>query len=1106
MAGLKFRPSKLEVVLGNSRLHSWYKEQLKPRLAVGGYPDTCPFHDSKSGTSFKGTGDGWYCHACEIGGGHLEFAFYEDHGPEATPTADAYEELMLRLAEEHGVPLPQELLPTEAERMARAHRKAVHDLLTAAVNNFQLNLHSPAGKAERAYLLGPERGFGNEQLIRDGNIGLHLGPVDLAQALRGHDLDLARELGLLSDNWGGYITIPLYDAGMKLTGLAGRKTPERDDGPKWRYTSGFDKHEPLYLGFALTENHRELTVVEGVFDGLHHQVNGVHDTVAAGGKELTDRQIEALVRHCIKRVTLCPDPDTAGLEGTRKSIERLARAGVPTYVMEDLPPKIDPDLFLVEQGIDAWRRRRDEADSSLLWGAKDCFRGLPEKGSLPPKARDAALERYRDLLLALATKTDWASVENSVMSLLRERTGLSLTQLRAILNVKKIADSRDPPQTPAANGSPTSGGRFYACDGGLWIETKDREGNPVHTRLTNFVTTIVGELDHDDGYVRTKFLKLSSKLLDGRTITCEVEAGEFASLSWVASHLGAAAIVSCGKDRRDQARQAIQELSFGKTAHETRIGHTGWRYFQEEDAWGYCHAGGVIGAEVDVKVQVGCEQRVAQYCLPDPPEGEDLVQGLQLMFRLLYLLGVRLFTVLFGCAFHAPLGEWDDNDWVTFLAGSTGSKKSSLASFAQACFGAKFTHNHLPGSFESTANALGKQAAELKDAIYVVDDLVPRGGKFSDHRQKCERLVRGVGNQAGRARLNADTSGKATHYPRCSMVMTGEDMPLGQSDRARLVLVRLDRDVVPLGSLLAFEPHRRVLSRVMAGFIRWLAERIDWVKDEAPALRLRYAAEFAQAGGHDRLPTNFAGVMVGFHMLMEFAKEVGAYDATQAEDRRVAAQKALKELMLEQSAAVKDENPGVRFIELLMAALRAGKAYVLGRIGREPDGKVAASLGGSDCLGWAPEVCLENDFKTKPRGEFVGYVGDEPRTLLLDPENAHAAVQRYAKAIDRPFEMSSLSIWRDLHEANMLVATDIDKSHRNTYGVRRTIGKKSGTFIYVRVPEPETEKAPETPTTATEDVPIAEGPSPALKPPAASQKPPATSRKATPASRANRNP
>ena len=138
-------------------------------------------------------------------------------------------------------------------------------------------------------------------------------------------------------------------------------------------------------------------------------------------------------------------------------------------------------------------------------------------------------------------------------------------------------------------------------------------------------------------------------------------------------------------------------------------------------------------------------------------------------------------------------------DFALHLTGPTGAFKTELAALAQAHFGAAFNGRRLPASWADTANMLEKKAFLAKDAVLVVDDFAPTGTTADVQRlhREADRLFRAAGNRSGRARMRADGGSRPTYYPRGLIISTGEDIPSGQSLRARLLVLELTPGEIP---------------------------------------------------------------------------------------------------------------------------------------------------------------------------------------------------------------------------------------------------------------------------------------------------------------------
>src|SRR5262249_54434917 len=127
------------------------------------------------------------------------------------------------------------------------------------------------------------------------------------------------------------------------------------------------------------------------------------------------------------------------------------------------------------------------------------------------------------------------------------------------------------------------------------------------------------------------------------------------------------------------------------------------------------------------------------------------------------------------------------------LAGPTGAGKTELAALVQQHHGTGMDARHLPGSWASTGNSLEGLAFAAKDSLLVVDDFAP-GGSVADVARmprEADRLRRAQGNNSGRGRCRADGTVRPAKPPRGCVLSTGEDVPRGQSLRARLLVLEV---------------------------------------------------------------------------------------------------------------------------------------------------------------------------------------------------------------------------------------------------------------------------------------------------------------------------
>ena len=419
-------------------------------------------------------------------------------------------------------------------------------------------------------------------------------------------------------------------------------------------------------------------------------------------------------------------------------------------------------------------------------------------------------------------------------------------------------------------------------DGLIWLKPTKEGAVPVP--LTNFLARIVAEVERDDGVERTRHFEIEAELRSRRRCF-PVAATEFQGLAWISRELGAQALVYAGWGVKDHTRVAIQLLS-NQIASRTVFGHTGWRKVGGQDI--YLHAEGGIGADGPVP-GVETDLVVAGlggYRLPDSPEGHELHEAVRASLALLEVAPLTVTVPMYAAIWRAPMGT---ADFSLHNTGLTGVGKTALVALAQQHFGADMDARHLPASWSSTGNAIEAQAFAAKDALLVVDDFAP-GGTVHDvarlHREAA-RVLRAQGNQAGRARLRPDATLRATKPPRGLILSTGEDIPAGQSIRARTLVIEVGPGDVDFDRLT--EAQRAagagLYAQVMARFLRWMAGRLDRERElfrsEADALR----AEASNGDQHRRTPWIIAELGAALKSFIRFAVEVGAIGQEDA-DRR----------------------------------------------------------------------------------------------------------------------------------------------------------------------------------------------------------------------------
>lgn len=567
---------------------------------------------------------------------------------------------------------------------------------------------------------------------------------------------------------------------------------------------------------------------------------------------------------------------------------------------------------------------------------------------------------------------------------------------------------------------PRPGGdsRYSASERGISF-TKHTMAGPVDVLLTNFEAVLTANIRRDDGVETKQHVEITARV-DGRTINCVIPSSEFAGMSWAFEKLGPSAIISAGNGTRDQVREAIQRLSSGIEERHIYT-HTGWR--EINGVWCYLHAGGAIGATRAIQVEL--PPQLAAFVLPEPPQDDALKAAIRKTLALLDGLGSdRVMMPIVSSIWRSVAGY--QSSFGLHVTGATGLFKSELAALSQQHFGAGFDARHLPGSWSSTANAIEGQAFVAKDSLFVIDDLVLPGSKTDRDRQlrDVDRLFRGAGNGSGRARMRADTTLRPTKSPRALLFSTGEELPAGESLRARVLIVEVAQGDIDTDRLTECQQDANdgAYALAMSGYLGWLgpqlSERIKQTKGKAA----NYRAEAVKAGQHARTPGTVAELFAGLESYLDFAVEVGAIEHEKRSKLLRRAWDALIGLGFAQAAHQHTQEPAMRFMELVSSAISAGRAYVADDKGAEPPDSAAW---GWDC---------DQSGLSRARGMCVGWL--DGNGVYLDPVSSYKAATEMTTD-GAGIGATAETLRKRLYEKGLLISTEL--ATRQRYTIRKSL-------------------------------------------------------------------
>jgi hypothetical protein len=844
------------------------------------------------------------------------------------------------------------------------------------------------------------------------------------------------------------LLIPVRDLAGRIVAVKVRRD-DAGDGPRYSYLSsakygGPGPGSPIHVAIGTATPAAKVRLTEGELKAdVAMSLSGT-PTISVPGVAGWSAAISVLHRLVTKSVLIAFDADAA-------ENPHVARA------LSDCLAGLEKEGFAVE--IEKWDAVHKGIDDLLAAGlTSEVLTGdaanhfvaerlaLATAGEPPPLANPLGrldnvlaeggaegLFRDEELLKSLASLAENDPGEYACKRARLKSAGFSLRDFdRAIAPHRQEIRSNKPPLTSAGE---------YKASGERIIHIRSTKGGPVEVPLCNFNARIVEQVTVDDGAEASIRLVVEGSLFDGTPLSrVEILAEKFGWMEWVIPKWGTRPVVAAGASTRDHLRCAMQMLS-GDVPRRMIYGHLGWRKIGEQ--WAYLHAGGAIGANGTVAgVEVSLPDTLARYVLPVPPSGEELREAVRASLDLLSFGPPRLVIPLLSAVYRTVLSG---ADFAIHLAGQSGVFKSEIASLMQQHYGAGMDSRHLPGSWSSTANSLESIAFACKDALLVIDDFAPSGSPNDMARlhREAERLLRAQGNTSGRQRMRSDGTLRPARPPRGLILSTGEDVPRGQSIRARLLNLEASKGDFgppppapnPVLSKCQQDAANGLYAASMAGFIVWLARQYDAVRDRLASERSELRDRASGEGQHARTPGIIADLALGLRYFLNFAEASGAIDATRRHEFWERGWSALCEAGSSQAGHIESAEPTGHFLRLLNAALASGRAHIAATDGGRPETPSA--------WGWRREGNRDGS-EWSPQGRRVGWLDGEQ--LYLEPDAAYATAQSLASEQGESLTVSAPTLRRRLKERGLLAGTD---TKRETLTLRRVLQGASRNVLHL---------------------------------------------------------
>lgn len=297
------------------------------------YMGCCPFHKEKTPSfSVNPERQIYKCFGCGEGGDALSFLMKINN--------QSFHEVISELAQKFGIYLPD----FKGQEGSSDLKKQILNINNLAAEYFEKNLfENPTAQKALNYLI--EKRKYDKSVIKKYRFGYASNKYDelLKYLSKEHNIstELMEKAGLISqskskdnfiDRFRDRLIIPIEDENCNIVGF-GARTLEENQNPKYLNspeTIVYNKSRIIYGLSKAKSAIREqdaVIVMEGYFDVITAQINGIENAIATCGTALTKNHIKNLSRYMTKRrIYLAFDADNAGQMAIERGVETVKEA------------------------------------------------------------------------------------------------------------------------------------------------------------------------------------------------------------------------------------------------------------------------------------------------------------------------------------------------------------------------------------------------------------------------------------------------------------------------------------------------------------------------------------------------------------------------------------------------------------------------------------------------------------------------------------------------------------------------------------------------------------------------------------------------------------
>lgn len=421
------------------------------------YWGLCPFHKEKTPSFSVNRSKGIYkCFSCGEGGDVFSFLMKTQN--------KTFMDVIREEAQALGIELPANFGGSPEKKELKQQILAV---LKDAAEFYNLNLtSSPNAQKAMEYLKGRDLG---DNVISEYKLGYAPNSYDafykrfegkypnnvLEQS--GLVIKREREVGYI-DRFRHRVMIPVFDESGHIVAF-GARALEKDQTPKYLNSPDspvYNKSKVLYGLYHAKDTVKEedaVVIMEGYFDVISAQANGIKNCVASCGTSLTQGHIGLISRYSKSRkIFLAFDTDSAGIKATQRGAEviREAFSGLGDIKQFDevqsslndekyaceirvvSPPEgKDPDEYIRANGAEAYKKYLDKAKLLLDFEIDLALKEYNKHTSVTDKLK--IVKNVIPLLNSIQNTI----ARNEYVKVVAERLNISETDLYKELNEAK---------------------------------------------------------------------------------------------------------------------------------------------------------------------------------------------------------------------------------------------------------------------------------------------------------------------------------------------------------------------------------------------------------------------------------------------------------------------------------------------------------------------------------------------------------------------------------------------------------------------------------------------------------------------------------------------